>query len=220
MQHYVTMKIISLNVSLPKIVEFRGNKVSTGIYNEPVEGRVKVRTLNLDGDKQADLTVHGGPDKAVYAYPSEHYPYWRDHYPDLKMDWGMFGENFTTEGLLEDQANIGDEYQIGSAKFAVTQPRMPCFKLGIKFGKGDIIKKFFASAKCGIYFKVLEEGEVGAGDEIKLVRKDENNVTIQDVMKTYGDEHKHKELLERALKIDALPVGWKEHYQQILQSLK
>jgi len=139
------MKVISLNVSLPKTVEFRGNKVSTGIYNEPVEGRVKVRTLNLDGDEQADLTVHGGPDKAVYAYPSEHYPYWRDHYPDLEMDWGMFGENFTTEGLLEDQTNIGDEYQIGSAKFAVTQPRMPCFKLGIKFGTADIIKKFFTS---------------------------------------------------------------------------
>jgi len=214
------MKVISLNVSLPKQVEFRGNKVSTGIYNEPVEGRVKVRTLNLDGDKQADLTVHGGPDKAVYAYPSEHYPYWRDHYPNLKMGWGMFGENFTTEGLLEDQANIGEEYQIGSATFTVTQPRMPCFKLAIKFESGDIIKKMFASAKCGIYFKVLEEGEVGAGDEIKLVRKDEHNVTIQDIMKTYGKEHEHKELLERALKINALPVGWKEHYQMILHSLK
>ena len=214
------MKIISLNVSLPREVEFRGKKVSTGIYNEPVEGRVKVRTLNLDGDKQADLTVHGGPDKAVYAYPSEHYPYWKNHYPNHKLGWGMFGENFTTEGLLEDQANIGDEYQIGSAKFAVTQPRMPCFKLAIKFESGDVIKKMFASAKCGIYFKVLEEGEVGTGDEIKLIRKDENNVTIQDIMKTYGNERKHKELLERALKIDALPVGWKSYYNEILLSLK
>ena len=212
------MKIISINVSLPKIVDFRGNKVSTGIYKDPVEGRIKVRTLNLDGDKQADLTVHGGPDKAVYAYPSEHYPYWRDHYPELTMDWGMFGENFTTEGLLEDQTNIGDEYQIGTAKFAVTQPRMPCFKLGIKFGRGDIIKKLFANAKCGIYFKVLEEGEVGSGDEIKLVRRDENNVTIHEVMKAYGTEQNHKEMLERALKINALPIGWREHYQKVLQS--
>jgi len=216
----IAMKVISLNVSLPKTVEFRGNPVSTGIYNEPVEGRRKVRTLNIDGDQQADLTVHGGPDKAVYAYPSEHYPYWKEHYPDLTMDWGMFGENFTTEGLLEDQTNIGDEYQIGSAKFAVTQPRMPCYKLAIKFESGDIIKKLFTNAKCGIYFKVLEEGDVGAGDEIKLVRKDENNVTIQDIMKTYGQEHNHKELLERAVKIDALPVGWKDHYRQILQSLQ
>jgi len=214
------MKVISLNVSLPREVEYRGNKVSTGIYNEPVEGRLKVRTLNIDGDKQADLTVHGGPDKAVYAYPSEHYPYWKEHYPNHKLGWGMFGENFTTEGLLEDQANIGDEYQIGSAKFAITQPRMPCFKLAIKFESNDIIKKMFASAKCGIYFKVLEEGEVGAGDEIKLIKKDKNNVTIQDIMKTYGNEHKHKELLERALKIDALPVGWKSHYNDILLSLK
>lgn len=214
------MKIISLNVSLPKIVEFRGEKVSTGIYNKPVEGKVKVRTLNLDGDKQADLTVHGGRDKAIYAYPSEHYPYWKNHYPELQMDWGMFGENFTTEGLLEDQANIGNEYQIGTAKFAITQPRMPCFKLGIKFGTFDIIKKFFASAKSGIYFKVLEEGEVGSGDKIKLIRKDENNVTIHDVMKIYGDEHNHKKMLERALKIDALPIEWGERYQKILQSLK
>jgi MOSC domain-containing protein YiiM len=130
----------------------------------------------------------------------------------------MFGENFTTEGLLEDQANIGDEYQIGSAKFAVTQPRMPCFKLGIKFESTDVIKKLFASAKCGIYFKVLEEGEVGAGDEIKLVKRDENNVTIRDIMKTYGNERNHKELIQRALKIDALPTGWKSYYNEILQS--
>ena len=214
------MKLISVNVSLPKIVEFRGNKVSTGIYKDPVQGRIKVRKLNLDGDKQADLTVHGGPDKAVYAYPSEHYPYWRDQYPDIEMNWGMFGENFTTEGLLEDQVNIGDEFQVGSTKFVVTQPRMPCFKLGIKFGRGDIIKRFFASGKPGIYFKVLEEGEVGTGDEIKLLRRDENNVTVQEIMKTYGDEKENLDLVKRALKIDALPEGWKEYYQQILQSLK
>ncbi len=212
------MKVISLNVSLPKSVEYRGNKVLTGIYNEPVEGRLQVKTLNIEGDEQADLTVHGGPDKAVYAYPAEHYPYWRELYPNLIIDWGMFGENFTTEGLLEDQANIGDEYQIGSAKFIVTQPRMPCYKLGIKFESPDVIKKLFASAKCGIYFKVLEEGEVGAGDEIKLVKRDQNNVTIQDIMKTYGNEHNNKELLERAVKIDALPLGWKSHYQQVLES--
>ncbi len=214
----IMMKLFSLNVSLPKTVDYRGHKVSTGIYNNPVEGRLKVKTLNIEGDQQADLTVHGGPDKAVYAYPAEHYPYWKEQYPNLSINWGMFGENLTTKGLLEDQANIGDEYQIGSAKFAVTQPRMPCFKLGIKFESPDIIKKLFASAKCGIYFKVLEEGEIGAGDEIKLVKRDKNNVTIQDIMKTYGNEHNNKELLERAVKIDALPPGWKSHYNDILQS--
>jgi len=214
----IVMKLISLNVSLPKTVDYRGYKVSTGIYNNPVEGRLKVKTLNIEGDEQADLSVHGGPDKAIYSYPSEHYPFWKELYPNLSINWGMFGENLTTEGLLEDQANIGDEYQIGTAKFAVTQPRMPCFKLGIKFGTTSVIKKLFASAKCGIYFKVLEEGEVGAGDEIKLVKKDKNNVTIRDIMKTYGDERNHKELLERALKIDALPLGWKSYYNEILLS--
>ncbi len=212
------MKLISLNVSLPKTVEFQGKAVSTGIFKDPVQGRVKVRRLNLDGDKQADLTVHGGIEKAVYCYPSEHYPFWRSLYPDIEMNWGMFGENFTTEGLLEDQVNIGDEFQIGSAKFAVTQPRMPCFKLGIKFGRPDIIKKFFGSGKPGIYFKVLEEGEVGSGDEIKQVRRDENNVTVQEIMKIYGKEKENEEFLKRAIKVDALAQGWKEYYQQILQS--
>ena len=213
-----SLKIVSLNVSLPKTVEFRGHNVSTGIYKEPVQGKIKLKTLNLDGDKQADLTVHGGPDKAVYAFPSESYPYWQEQYPDLNMTWGMFGENFTTEGLFEDQANIGDEYQIGTAKLAVTQPRMPCFKLGIRFGKGDVIKKFFAHQKSGIYFKVLEEGEVESGDEIKLIRRDGNNVTVQDVMRTYGEEKDHLDLIQRAIKIDALPEGWRSHYQEILST--
>jgi len=212
------MKLISLNVSLPKTVEFRGNKVTTGIYKDPVQGRIQVRKLNLDGDKQADLTVHGGIEKAVYSYPSEHYPFWRSLYPDIEMNWGMFGENFTTEGLLENQVNIGDEFQIGSTKFAVTQPRMPCFKLGIKFGRGDVIKKFFASGKPGIYFKVLEEGEVGTGDEIKQIRRDENNVTVVDIMKIYGKERENVDFLKKAIKVDALAQGWKDYYQQILQS--
>ncbi len=214
------MKIISVNVGLPKIVEYRGRKVSTGIYKKQVAGTVKVGMLNLDGDRQADLSVHGGLDKAVYSYPHEHYPYWRDQYPALRMDWGMFGENLTTEGLLEEKVNIGDEFLIGTARLSVTQPRLPCFKLGIRFGSEDIMKKFFVSTKSGIYFKVLEEGEVRAGNEIKLVRRDENNVTVYDVMNMYGDERNHKEVLERAIRISSLPDGWKEHYRQVLLSLE
>lgn len=214
------MKVLSVNVGLPTIVEYRGNKVSTGIFKEQVGGTVKVGMLNLDGDAQADLTVHGGPDKAVYSYPDEHYPYWRNQYPDLRMDFGMFGENLTTEGMLEEEVNIGDEFVIGSSRVSVTQPRMPCFKLGIKFGSEDIIRRFFLSTKSGIYFRVLEEGEVKAGDEIKRVREDENKVTIHDVLKIYGDEHNHKEVLERALKISSLPISWKEHYRQVLRSLE
>jgi len=212
------MKLLSVNVGLPKTVEFQGQAVSTGIFKDPVQGRVKVRRLNLDGDKQADLTVHGGPEKAVYAYPSEHYPHWRSQFPDIEMNWGMFGENFTTEGLIEDKVNIGDEFLIGSAKFVVTQPRMPCYKLGIKFGRPDVIKRFFTSGKPGIYFKVLEEGEVGTGDEIKLVRRDENNVTVVDIMKIYGKEKDNEDFLKKAIKVDALAEGWKQYYQQILQS--
>ncbi len=202
---------------MPKNVEFQGKIISTGIYKDPVQERVKVRTLNLDGDKQADLTVHGGPEKAVYVYPSEHYPYWRLQFPDIEMDWGLFGENLTTEGLLEDKVNIGDQFEIGSAKFVVTQPRMPCYKLAIKFERPDIIKRFFVSGKPGIYFKVLKEGEVGKGDQINLIHRDENNVTVQDIMRIYGKERENQDLIKRALKIDALAEVWKQSYQKILE---
>ena len=162
----MTPKILSINVSLPEEIDFEGQKVTTGIFKKPIEGRIMLRTLNLDGDKQADLTVHGGPDKAVYAYPIEHYEFWRKVYPDMEMPNGMFGENFTIEGLMESEVSVGDAFEIGSSKVIATQPRMPCYKLGVKFGRMDVLKKFLASGRSGIYFKVLEEGEVGAGDSI------------------------------------------------------
>src|SRR5436305_9927813 len=139
------MKIISVNVGRPRLVMWQGSPVSTGIFKEPVEGRVALRTLNLDGDRQADLTVHGGPAKAVYAYPSEHYPFWRGELPGTELPWGMFGENFTTEGLLETTANVGDRFRVGTAELQVTQPRLPCYKLGIKFGREDMLKRFLLS---------------------------------------------------------------------------
>src|SRR5688572_10057572 len=141
------------------------------MFKEPVSGRVMPRTLSLDGDRQADLSVHGGPLKAVYAYPSEHYDFWKRELPDMDLRWGMFGENFTTEGMFETEINIGDKFRIGLAEVMVTQPRMPCYKLGIRFGRTDIIKRFLASEGSGLYFSVLKEGEVEAGDEFVPLEK-------------------------------------------------
>ncbi len=142
-------KIISVNVGLPRLVVWRGATVSTGIFKSPVEGRVYLRTLNLEGDRQSDLSVHGGPLKAVYAYPSEHYDYWRAELPEMELPWGMFGENLTTEGLSEETVKIGDRFRIGEAELTVTQPRLPCHKLGIKFKRTDIIRRFLASGRTG-----------------------------------------------------------------------
>src|SRR6185295_7629483 len=157
------MKIISLNVGLPRIVEFNGEPVTTGIFKEPVSGPVMLRTLNFDGDRQADLKVHGGWSKAVYAYPVEHYEFWKRELPEMNLPYGMFGENLTTEGLSE-QVNVGDRFRVGEAEVMVTEPRLPCYKLGIKFGRSDIIRRFLQSRRTGFYFAVTKEGMVTTGD--------------------------------------------------------
>ncbi|HEV7889598.1 MAG TPA: MOSC domain-containing protein [Pyrinomonadaceae bacterium] len=210
------MKIISLNVGRPRLVVWEGQSVSTGIYKSPVEGRVMLRTLNLDGDRQADLTVHGGPAKAAYAYPSEHYDYWRDELPDMELPWGTFGENFTTEGLDESSVHIGDRFRVGAAEVLVTQPRMPCYKLGIKFGRKDILKRFLASGRTGFYFSVEREGEVGAGDKVELLGRDENNVTVADITRLYSRDRDDFETMRRAVEVEALPDAWRQHFRQQL----
>ena len=194
--------------------------VTTGIFKEPIHHRTKLRKLNLDGDKQADLTVHGGVDKAVYSYPEEHYRFWQKELPDMYLSCGMFGENFTTEGLFEDNVNIGDQFRIGTAIVIATQPRMPCYKLGVKFGRMDIIKRFLASGLTGIYFKVLQEGEVGAGDVIELIRRDDNNVTVKDVVRIYTVDKDDVQTMERAIKVKDLPVGWRAHFIEQLDQTK
>jgi MOSC domain-containing protein YiiM len=204
-------KVISLNVGMPRTVYFHGQAVTTGIFKEPVKGRINLRKLNLEGDKQADLTVHGGPDKAVYAYPAEHYDYWKKRLPNMKLPWGMFGENFTTEGLLEDQVNIGDIFRVGSGEVVATQPRMPCYKLGVKFGGMDIVKKFMDSKLPGIYFRVLKEGEVEAGDAIELISRDANNVTVKDIVRLVTGEG-NIETVRRAIHIKALPEAWRQEF--------
>ena len=178
-----------------------------------------LRTLNLDGDRQADLSVHGGPSKAVYVYPSEHYDYWKHELPEMELPWGMFGENFTTVGLFESELNIGDKFQVGSAIVMVTEPRMPCYKLGIKFGRSDIVKRFLASERTGFYFAVLQEGEVGAGDQIELIERSKDSLKVSDITQLYTREKHNIGLLRRAIEVEALPESWKSYFQHRLQKL-
>ena len=159
------MRVIAVSVGLPREVMWQGRAVQTSIFKTPVSGRVRVGRLNLDGDRQSDLTVHGGADKAVYVYPSEHYAFWREQLGD-DLPWGSFGENLTTEGLDEKSIHIGDRFDIGSASFVVTQPRLPCYKLALRFDRLDIIRLFFESGRLGFYLSVSKEGEIGAGDAI------------------------------------------------------
>ena len=214
------MKIISVNVGLPRLVLRNGEPVSTGIFKEPVAGRVKLKTLNFDGDRQADLSVHGGPLKAVYLYPSEHYEFWKRELPDMDLPWGMFGENFTSEGLFETETHIGDKFRIGSAELMVTQPRMPCYKLGIRFGRADIIKRFLVSERTGFYFSVLKEGEVGAGDEFELLEKNGSGVKVVDVTRLYGSDKENLDLLRHAIATEALPESWRGYFQKRIENLE
>jgi MOSC domain-containing protein YiiM len=214
------VKILSVNVGRPQIVLRDGEPVSTAIFKQPVDGRIPVRKLNLDGDRQADLTVHGGPYKAVYVYPVEHYDFWRAELPGMDLPWGMFGENFTTEGLNELTTNIGDTFRMGTALVMVTQPRMPCYKLGIRFGRTDIIKRFLISGRSGFYLSVLEEGEVGTGDSIELVTTAADSVRVWDIVRLYFAEKSNAELLRRAIAVEALPESWRTYFQKKLDKLE
>jgi len=211
------MKVLSLNVGLPREVTWQGKRVTTGIFKEPIQERVMMRTLNLDGDQQADLTVHGGVSKAVYAYPSEHYNYWRSELPGMDLSWGMFGENFTTEGFLEDAVYIGDRFRIGETEVMVTEPRMPCYKLGIKFGRADIIKRFLASRRTGFYFAVMREGMVGVGDDVELIEREQQEISVADVTRLYAFDKDDVKSLRRAIQVDALPESWKGYFQHRLE---
>jgi MOSC domain-containing protein YiiM len=206
------MKLISLNVARPRVAIYKGATINTGIFKKPVSGRVALRTLNLDGDRQADLTVHGGPYKALYAYPSEHYEYWRGELPGTDLPWGMFGENLTTEGLSEDDLHVGDRFRIGSATVMVRQPRMPCYKLPVKFQRDDIIERFLVSGRSGFYFSVEEEGEVGEGDSIELLSRDQGGITIAEMNRLFVRERYNRDLLQKAIATAALPESWREYF--------
>jgi MOSC domain-containing protein YiiM len=210
----VSPTLISVQVGVPRAVLRGGEKVLTGIFKTPVQKRLRMRALNLEGDRQADLSVHGGQDKAVYAYPSEHYSYWKNELPGMELPWGSFGENLTTQGLLESDVGLGDRFTIGTAEVVVTQPRLPCFKLNLKFDRDDMVKRFLASRRTGFYFRVLREGEIGAGDEIVRVHQDENRVSISDALKVYLGEPDSDELRERALRVQYLSASWRKGFSQ------
>jgi MOSC domain-containing protein YiiM len=210
------MKLLSISVGLPREVAWRGNTVRTSIFKTPVSSRVRVGQLNLEGDQQSDLAVHGGIDKAAYVYPSEHYLFWREELPGVDLPWGVFGENFTTEGLLEDAVHIGDRLRAGSAEFVVTQPRMPCFKLGIRFGRPDMVKRFQRSGRTGFYLAVLREGEVTVGDSLEFVARDEQSVTVADVTGLYLTDATNQDLLRRVSDLPALPEGWRDYFRKRL----
>jgi len=210
------VKLISINVGLPREVEWRGKVVRTSIFKAPVSGRVQVSSLNAQGDRQSDLSVHGGADKAVYAYPSEHYAFWRNELPGMDFPWGAFGENLTTQGLVEDKVHIGDRFRAGSAEFIVTQPRMPCFKLAIRFNRPDMVKRFLRSGRAGFYLAVVQEGDIGVGDSLDLVAEDNSHITVADVVGLYAADAANQDLLRRASELSALPESWREYFRERL----
>src|ERR1700722_18978518 len=220
------MKVISVNVGLPREVAWHGTSVSTGIYKEPVDGRVTLRKLNLEGDGQADLTVHGGEYKAVYCYPLRHYDYWKRELPGHELPMGVFGENLTVDdspragessegaGLPEVRVHLGDRFSVGSAEVVVTQPRLPCYKLGIRFESDDMVGRFLASGRTGFYLAVTREGDVGAGDEMKVLSRDSNGVSISEIVRLYTLKRfgsAEVAVVERASRVAAFPESWKEY---------
>ncbi|MGO9243916.1 MAG: MOSC domain-containing protein, partial [Verrucomicrobiia bacterium] len=216
------MKLVSVNVGMPRLLTWGGATFETGIFKCPVAGRVRLRTTNLDGDGQADRRVHGGRNKAVYGYPSEHYSAWTVELPDLRdmaRAWGAFGENFTTAGLLETAVFIGDRYRVGSAVVMVTTPRQPCYKLAAKFQRDDITERFLRSGRSGFYFSVVEEGEVGAGDEFEFLGHEEPTLTVAEVNRLYTAKSPDREMLQRSLEIKSLPEGWRDRFRSRLADL-
>jgi MOSC domain-containing protein YiiM len=205
------MKLISLNVARPQLAVYRDTTISTGIFKKPVSGPISLRTLNLDGDRQADLAVHGGPYKAVYGYPSEHYDFWRQELLGASLPWGMFGENFTTEGLSEVDLHIGDRLQIGTAVIMARQPRIPCYKLAVKFQRTDILARFLRSGRTGFYFSVEQEGTVAAGDSFEFLSREPQAISIAEMNRLFAEDKYNASLLEKAIATPVLPEDWRDY---------
>ena len=207
-------KVISVNVGLPKELVSGDRSITTGIIKTPVSGPVRVKTLNLDGDGQADLTVHGGVDKAVYLYPSEHYEFWQQELEE-KLTWAAFGENLTVAGLLETNVGIGDQLSIGTAVVAISGPRLPCYKLAAKFRREDMIRRFLDSRRTGFYVRVLQEGELQAGDSIAVLHEDPARLTIRELTDVYVTKNPDRKQIERVLSVPALPRSWHDHFLSV-----
>ena len=195
------MKLIAISVAVPREVLWKGETVITSIFKSPVDGPVALRRNNLAGDQQADLSVHGGATKAVYVYPSEHYEFWKRELPDADLAWGRFGENLTVTGLHEDNVCVGDEFRIGTARVVVTEPRMPCVKLAIRFGRPDMLKRFLKSQRTGFYFGVVEEGSVQAGDELEPLSRHPDRLAVSDVTRLFTTERSNVDLLRKAIAV-------------------
>jgi MOSC domain-containing protein YiiM len=209
----MALSLISVNAGLPRNVAWNGATVTTSIWKDPVSGPVRVSALNIAGDRQSDLSVHGGADKAVYVYPSEHYDYWRRELPGVDLPWGAFGENLTTTGLSEE-FRIGDRLKIGTAEFAITQPRMPCYKLAARFGRADMVKRFMRSGRTGFYLAVVREGEVAAGDSIELNKRRGESLTVADIVRLHTSDADNQEMLARAARLEGLPESWREYFRK------
>ncbi len=213
------MQIVSVNVGLPREIEWRGEVVRTSIWKAPVPGRVRVVGHNLEGDGQSDLTVHGGADKAVYVYPSEHYPYWQERLRGIHLPWGVFGENLSVTGLREAEVHVGDVLRVGTAEFQVTQPRLPCYKLGLRFGLPQMEMAFLQSRRTGFYLSVLQEGEVGAGDEITFGPCAEAGPTILELVDLYCTPNPEAARLRHALESPGLSAAWQKTFRRKLRHL-
>ena len=208
------MKVVNVCVGKPQIVRTSEEGfITTAIFKHAVDGRVRVNELNLEGDAQADLRVHGGWSKAVYAYPGEHYDFWRGELPEMELGDSQFGENLTTEGFIETDVRIGDRMRIGTAEFIVTEPRMPCSKLGVRFGRKDIIRRFLQSRRSGFYLAVTKTGDLAAGDAIEVIERDENKVSVTDIVRVWVEDKGDVATMKRALNIGSLPESWKEPFR-------
>jgi len=213
------MRVVSVNVGLPRTVRWKGRDVTTGIFKQPVEGRIALRRLNLDGDRQADLSVHGGAAKAVYAYPLEHYAFWREQLEE-ELPFGSFGENLTVEGLpLEEKVAVGDRFRIGTAELVVTQPRLPCYKLGLRFGRDDIVKRFLASRRTGYYLAVEVEGDLGAGDRVEPLARHPARIPVAEIIRVYTSDRDDLATIERLVALGALPQDWRSYFAKRLAAV-
>jgi MOSC domain-containing protein YiiM len=211
------MRVVSVNVGLPQETTWQGKPVTTSIFKEPVAGPVRVEGVNLAGDAQADLSVHGGPDKAVYAYRAEHYPAWRDEL-ERELPWGMFGENLTVEGLPpEDELHVGDRLRIGTAELVVSQPRLPCFKLGLRFGDAQMVKRFQAAGRWGFYLRIEQPGVVEAGDPIEFLSHHPGRLSVAEIARLGTSARDDVEGLRRALAVDALTDDWRPYFEELLE---
>jgi MOSC domain-containing protein YiiM len=214
------VRVLSVNVAVPREVTWHGKPVTTGIFKQPVHERVPVRALNLEGDEQADLRVHGGLDKAVYAYPSEFYDLWRHERTELDFPWGQFGENLTTEGIIDHDVNVGDRFRFGTAELVVTQPRLPCFKLGLKMGRDEFVTEFLERGLHGIYLAVTREGEVETGDPIVPLERNSHGFKVTEVARLYAHDRDDVDAMRRAAELDVLPASWRDYFSKRLARLE